>query len=91
MRYMKDKNCKIRKEFKELAPNLAYEKLEKYRMASPYKEIIIATCIERLDTFSAIQFLKNKHNINLSYWTFVSKKQDALEMLHKCKTADSTK
>lgn len=86
---MNIKSKEIRKEFKELAPNLAYEKLEKYRMASPYKEIIIATCIERLDAFSAIQFLKTKYNINLSYWTFVSKKQDALEMLDKCKTADS--
>lgn len=88
---MNIKSKEIRKEFKELAPNLAYEKLEKYRMASPYKEIIIATCIKRYDAFSSIKYLKEKHNINLSYWTFVSKKKDALEMLHKCQEADSTK
>lgn len=86
---MNIKSKEIRKEFKELAPKEAYERLNRYEMASPYREIVIATCIKRYDAFSSIKYLKEKHNINLSYWTFVSKKKDALEMLHKCQEADS--
>ena len=85
---MNVKTRDVKRKFKNLAPTEAYTLLDKYRIVSPYKEIIIAICIERMDTFTAMYHIRDKYNINLSYWTFVGKVKEALEMLVKSEEAE---
>lgn len=68
---------------KELPPNRVYELLEQYRIPSPYKWILIACCVERLDAYSAIDYLEEKHRIHISYWTYVRKLNDSLKMFRR--------
>ena len=39
---------------RELAPLEAIHKIESFRIPSPYKEILIASCVEQLDAYPAM-------------------------------------
>lgn len=64
---------------RELAPIEVLEKLDSFRIPSPYKEILIACCVEQLEAFPAIDYLEEKYNIHLSYWTYVRNLKKALQ------------
>lgn len=68
---------------KELPPLESLEKIESFRIPSPYKEILIACCVEQLDAFPAIDFLEENYHISISYWTYVRKLKKALIMFRK--------
>lgn len=68
---------------KELAPIQALELLDIYKIPKPYKEILIVSCIERLDGFSAVDRLAEKYNIYLGYWTYVRRLKESLTMFRK--------
>lgn len=59
------------------------ELIEKYKIPSPYKEVLIVSCIERRKDFDAISHLEEYYNINLSYRTYVRRLRDSLEMFRK--------
>jgi hypothetical protein len=63
---------------RELAPMEAIDKIESFRIPSPYKEILIACCVEQLDAFPAIDYLEEKYQIHISYWTYVRQLKKAL-------------
>lgn len=65
---------------KHSAPLEVYQKLEEYRIPSPYKEILIVSCIEGKDYFQALDLLAERYNIHLSYWTYCRRLKRALEM-----------
>lgn len=71
---------------KNLAPLQAIELIEKYKIPSPYKEVLIVSCIERRKDFDAINHLEEHYNINLSYRTYVRRLRDGLEMFRKSHT-----
>lgn len=68
---------------KELAPLQALELLERYKIPSPFKEILIAVCVKRLKDYPAMDWLEEEHHIHISYITFRRKTKQALEMFRK--------
>lgn len=77
---------------KNMPPAMAEELFELYKIKSPYKEILMATCVHDLQQYEALDVLAMQ-NINLGYRTFVRKQAKALEMFrlahlyHKDKTS----
>lgn len=65
---------------KEMPVFVAEEKFALYKIKSPYKEILEATCIHDKDQFEAIDWLKHKYKIHLGFRTFSRKYAKALEM-----------
>ena len=68
---------------KELAPIQALELLDEYKIPSPYKEVLIVSCIERLDGFKAVDRLAEKYHIYIGYWTYVRRLKESLTMFRK--------
>ncbi len=68
---------------KSLAPIKAYELIDKYRIPSPYKEILIVCCILKLKDFEAISKLEKEYHIYIGYWTYVRKLKEALCIFYK--------
>ena len=68
---------------KELPPLTVLELLDKYHIPSPYKEILIAICVERLNVYSAVDFLSEEYNINIGYWNLRKKTSEALDIFRK--------
>ena len=65
---------------KDMPVFAAEEKIALYKIKSPYKEILEATCILDIDQFEAMDWLKSKYNIHLGFRTFSRKYAKALEM-----------
>lgn len=65
---------------KEMPVFLAEEKFALYKIKSPYKEILEATCIHNKDQFEAMDWIKQKYKIHLGFRTFSRKYAKALEM-----------
>lgn len=63
---------------RELAPLEAIHKIESFRIPSPYKEILIASCVEQLDAYPAMDYLEEKYNMHINYWTYVRSLKKAL-------------
>lgn len=73
---------------KALPPALAIELIEKYKIPTPYKEILISVCVERRYIFPAMRHLSEKYGINIEYKTFCRRFKDALEMFRKANALD---
>lgn len=54
--------------------------MKRYKIKSPYKEILEATCIHDKDQFEAIDWIKYKYKIHIGFRTFSRKYAKALEM-----------
>lgn len=65
---------------KDMPVFAAEEKIALYKIKSPYKEILEATCILDKDQFEAMDWLKREHKIHLGFRTFSRKYAKALEM-----------
>lgn len=68
---------------KSLALNKAYELLDLYRIPSPYKEVLIVSCILKLKDFKAIETLEKEFNIYIGFWTYVRRLKESLCMFRK--------
>lgn len=68
---------------KSLPPLTAIKLIEAYHIPSPYKEILITVCVERLEGFKGCDYLAENYNIHIGYWTFGAKLKEALEMFRK--------
>lgn len=68
---------------KNLPPLTTHKLIEKYKIPSPYKEILITACVERKEGFCGIRHLEKEYNINITYRTFVRKLREALEMFRE--------
>ena len=77
---MKTETKKLKEKLKNLPPIVVYNKLELYKIPTPYKEIIILTCIDKLNVEPAIEMLKERYNINIGYWDFIAKTSKALNL-----------
>ena len=65
---------------KDMPVFAAEEKIALYKIKSPYKEILEATCILDKDQFEAMDWIKEKYKIHLGFRTFSRKYAKALEM-----------
>ena len=67
----------------ELAPIEAYELIEKYKIPTPYKELLEIVCIKRQKGFRIIDVLEEDYNIKMPYWTMIKEFDTALDMFYK--------
>lgn len=68
---------------RQLPPLQVQDLLEEYKIPSPYKEVLIACCANRLDAFPAISYLEETYELHISYWHYVKLLKDALVMFHE--------
>lgn len=68
---------------KSLPPLTAIKLINNYKIPSPFKEVLITACVERLEGFKGCDYLSETYNINIGYWTFGVKLKEALEMFRK--------
>lgn len=73
---------------KELSPAVAIELIEKYKIPTPYKEILIAVCVEHRYIYPAMRHLSKEYGINLEYKTVCRRLKVALEMFRKANALD---
>lgn len=85
---MNIENRAIKVYIRELPPNLARYLIDKYDIPSPYKEILIAICVERKREFAAIEHLKTKYGIHIGYRTLCRYLREALIMFRKARSVD---
>lgn len=69
---------------KSLAPVDAYDQIDRFRIPSPQKECLIAM-INGKEGFSGCDYLAEKYNINIGYWTFGRRLKNGLEMFRRSK------
>lgn len=67
---------------KELAPVQALKLINEYKIPTPYKEVLIACCVLRLDAFRALDYLEEE-KIYMSYFTYIRRLKTALTMFRK--------
>jgi hypothetical protein len=71
---------------KNMPTFMAEELFTLYKIKTPYKEILMATCVKDLPQFEAMRYL-SKQGIHLGFRTFTRKQAKALEMFrtaHLC-------
>lgn len=64
---------------KNMPSFVAEELIALYKIPSPYKEILYASCILDYPQFKAMDYLSRKHQINLGFRTYKRKLAEALE------------
>lgn len=78
---------------KDMPVSQAEELIVLFKIKSPYREILEATCIKGKDQFEAMDWIKHEYKIHLGFRTFSRKYAKALEMFrvaylyHKEKTS----
>lgn len=80
---MNIENRAIKIYIKNLPPSVAIDLIEKYKIPTPHKQILIAVCVERKSVFATMNKLSNEYSINMSYITCVRYLKTALEMFRK--------
>lgn len=66
-----------------LPPVRVLELLDEYRIPSPYKEVIIVTCVDKIPRIPAQAHLAKKYDIHISFWQFGDRLRDGLDMFAK--------
>lgn len=66
---MNPENRAIKIHIKEMAPMTAIQKIEDYKIPTPYKEILIAL-VNRKEGYEALDYLAEKFSIHMGYWTY---------------------
>lgn len=67
---------------KEMAPMTAIQKIEEYKIPTPYKEILIAL-VNRKEGYEALDYLAEKFSIHMGYWTYGRRLKESLQMFRK--------
>lgn len=85
---MNIENRAIKVYIRELPPNMARFLIEQYGIPSPYKEILIAICVERKSQFATMEYLKTEYGIHMGFRTLSRNLRDALIMFRKARAVD---
>ena len=67
---------------KEMAPMTAIQKIEDYKIPTPYREILIAL-VNRKEGYEALDYLAEKFSIHMGYWTYGRRLKESLQMFRK--------
>lgn len=67
----------------DMAPIEAIELIEKYKIPTPYKELLEIVCIKRHKGFKILDILEEEYNIHMQYWTMIKEFDTALDMFYK--------
>lgn len=81
---MNDENRAVKVYIKNLAPVEAMAEIERYKLPSPHKQILIAL-VNRKEGYPACDFLESEFKIHIGYWSYIKKLKEALEMFRKSK------
>ena len=68
---------------KDMAPKEALDLFDSLQLPTPFKEILIASCVQKLDAFPAIDYLEENYHIHISYWNYVKRLKESLIMFRK--------
>lgn len=69
---MKDTRRATKIYLKHLPPLLATKLIDKYKIPSPEREVLISACIEHKGGFAGVENLRKNYDIHISYWHFVT-------------------
>ena len=67
----------------DMAPIEALDLLEKYKIPTPYKELLEIICIKRIKGFQILDELERLYNIKMNYYTMIINFDIALDMFYK--------
>lgn len=67
----------------EMAPIEAIEILDKYKIPTPYRELLEIICIKRIKGFRILDELEKQYNIKMNYYTMIINFDIALDMFYK--------
>lgn len=76
-------NITTRNFIKSLAPVSAEHLIEKYKLPSPYKEVLTACCILGLQERPAIEWLGKEKHLYLSVWQYRRRLSEGLIKFRK--------
>lgn len=62
--------------------NAAIQKIEEYKIPTPYREILIAL-VNRKEGYEALDYLAEKFSIHMGYWTYGRRLKESLQMFRK--------
>lgn len=79
---MNPENRAIKIYIKNLAPMTAIQKIEDYKIPTPYREILIAL-VNRKEGYEALDYLAEKFSIHMGYWTYGRRLKASLQMFRK--------
>lgn len=80
---MNDERRATKLYIRNLAPVEAIKRIESYLIPSPQKEVLITACIARKEGYAGMDYLEEKYNIHIGYWTFGRRLKEALDMFRK--------
>lgn len=67
----------------DMAPQEVIDYLDELKIPSPYKEILLVRCVNKLQRFPALDYLEEHYKIHISYWDHVKKLREAFELVYK--------
>ncbi len=68
---------------KSLSPLTAIDLINRCKLPSPWREVLLCACVDRKEGFAGVDHLENQYGISLSYWTFVRRFKESLDMIRK--------
>ena len=84
---MNQDNRAIKLYIKNLAPLIAEELIDNYRIPSPHREVLLTACVARKEGYAGCDYLEKTYHISLGYWTFGRRLKEGLEMFRKSRAA----
>lgn len=83
---------KTKQYIKSLSPLEAEQLLDKYKIPSPYKEILYLVCVEKCPNFFVVaDELSKRHNVNMSTWQIGYRLSEALDKFASAKNFSETR
>ena len=79
---MKDTRRATKIYIKHLPPVISIDLIDEYKIPSPEREVLISACVLGKGGFAGVEYLKEKYDIHISYWQFVSRLAHALDMFY---------
>lgn len=83
---MKESSRATKLYIKHLPPILATKLIDEYKIPTPFKEVLIAACVENKGGFKGVEYLSKQYGINISYWQFVNYLAIGLDKFYKTHT-----
>ena len=80
---MKDTRRATKIYLKHLPPVLAEKLVDKYKIPSPEREVLLSACVVHKGGFAGVEYLKEKYEIYMSYWAFARYLATALDRFYE--------
>lgn len=81
---MNDETRATKVYIKDLAPIEALDEIERYKLPTPHREILI-TLVKGKEGYPACDYLAKEFQIHIGYWSYIKRLKEALIMFRKSK------